>query len=31
MEPLIKEEEKEVSDEEPVEEEQPRGLMARRQ
>lgn len=29
--PLIKEEEKEVIDEEPVEEEQPRGLMARRQ
>ena len=29
--PLIKKEEKEVIDEEPVEEEQPRGLMARRQ
>mgnify|MGYP003110732819 FL=1 len=31
MGPLIKEEEKKVLDEEPVKEEQPRGLMARRQ
>jgi len=31
MGPLIKEEEKEVIEEEPVKEEQPRGLMARRQ